>query len=72
MLGKLASVNNRYEEVERQLSDPKTLSDMRLFAKLNKEYKDLKEIVGAYYRYKKITEDIEGAKAMLKNEKDSD
>ena len=72
MLGKLASVNNRYEEVERQLSDPKTLSDMRLFAKLNKEYKDLKEIVGAYYRYKKITEDIEGAKAMLKSEKDSD
>jgi len=72
MLGKLASVNNRYEEVERQLSDPKTLSDMRLFTKLNKEYKDLKEIVGAYHRYKKITEDIEGAKAMLKNEKDPD
>ncbi|MBI4945506.1 MAG: peptide chain release factor 1 [Bacteroidetes bacterium] len=72
MLGKLASVNNRYEEVERQLSDPKTLSDMRLFTKLNKEYKDLKPIVAAYYRYKKITEDIEGAKAMLKNEKDAD
>src|ERR1035437_1013107 len=72
MLGKLSSVNNRYEEVERQLSDPKTLSDMRLFTKLNKEYKDLKPIVAAYHRYKKITEDIEGAKAMLKNEKDAD
>lgn len=72
MLAKLASVNNRYEEVERLLSDPKTLSDMRLFAKLNKEYKDLKEIVGAYHAYKKVIDGIDSAKAMLKNEKDAD
>ena len=68
MLAKLASVNNRYEEVERQLSDPKTLSDMKLFTKLNKEYKDLKEIVAAYHRYKKIIEDIEKYVNSLNNQ----
>lgn len=72
MLDKLSSVNNRYEEVERLLSDPKTLADMKLFAKLNKEYKDLKPVVAAYYRYKKMTEDIESSKAILKTEKDND
>ncbi|TAL58108.1 MAG: peptide chain release factor 1 [Bacteroidetes bacterium] len=72
MLSKLSHVNNRYEELERLLSDPKTMSDMRLFAKLNKEYKDLKPIVAAYHRYKKIIEDIDSSKALLKNERDAD
>ena len=72
MLEKLQSIKYHFEEVERQLSDPKTLADMKFFAKLNKEYKDLKEIVAAYHRYKKITEDIESSKAILKNEKDAD
>src|SRR3954470_14385391 len=72
MLSKLSSVNNRYEEVERLLSDPKTLSDMKLFAKLNKEYKDLKPVVEAYHRYKKMVDDIDSAKALLKTEKDSE
>ncbi len=72
MLSKLASVNNRYEEVERLLSDPKTLADMRLFTKLNREYKDLKGVVEAYYKYKKIIDDIDSSKAILKTEKDSD
>ena len=72
MLEKLQSIKNHFEEVERQLSDPKTLADMKFFARLNKEYKDLKEIVAAYHRYKKITEDIESSKAILKGEKDAD
>ena len=72
MLDKLVSINNRYEEVERLLSDPKTLADMRLFAKLNKEYKDLKGIVAAYYRYKKMIDSIDSSKAILKTEKDSE
>lgn len=72
MLSKLSHVNNRYEELERLLSDPKTLSDMRLFAKLNKEYKDLKDIVAAYHRYKKMVDDIDSSKAILKTEKDND
>jgi peptide chain release factor 1 len=72
MLDKLRDIKDRWEDVERQLSDPKVISDMKLFTKLNKEYKDLKVIVNAYYDYKKLLEDIESAKNVLMNEKDED
>ncbi len=58
--------------MERKLSDPKTLSDMKLFAKMNKEYKALQKIVDAYHLYKQVTDDIEGAKEILRKEKDAD
>ena len=71
-LDKLESIKQRWQEVEHQLSDPKTLGDMRLFAKLNKEYKDLKSIVDVYHQYKKLTEDLSGSREILKSEKDPD
>ena len=40
MLDKLLSIKRRWEEVELKLSDPKTMTDMKLFAKLNKEYEE--------------------------------
>jgi peptide chain release factor 1 len=72
MIDKLQSIKNHFEEVERQLSDPKTLADMRLFAKLNREYKELKEVVDAYHSYKNLIDNINGAKEILKKEKDND
>ena len=72
MIDKLLSIKNHFEEVERKLSDPKTLSDMKLFAKLNREYKELKTIVEAYHQYKNLVDNIESSKEILKKEKDSD
>ena len=72
MLDKLQSIKNHFEEVERKLSDPKTLSDMKLFAKLNREYKELKTIVDAYHQYKNLVDNIESSKEILKKEKDAD
>ena len=72
MLDKLQHIKNHFEEVERKLSDPKTLSDMKLFAKLNREYKELKTIVDAYHQYKNLVDNIESSKEILKKEKDSD
>ncbi len=72
MLEKLQAIKERWQEVEQQLSDPKTMSDMKLFARLNKEYKGLKEIVDAYHDYKKVMEDIASAKEILRTEKDSE
>ncbi len=72
ILERLASLKNHFEEVERKLSDPKTMSDMKLFAKLNKEYKELKQVVDAYHEYKNIIDNIEGSKEILKKEKDAE
>jgi peptide chain release factor 1 len=72
MLDKLHAIKRRWEDVEQQLSDPKTLSDMKLFAKLNKEYKDLKEVVDMYHVYKNVIGNLESAKEVLANEKDEE
>lgn len=72
MIDKLRAIKKRWEDVEQQLSDPKIISDMKLFAKLNKEYKDLKEIVDAYHIYKDVLSNIDSAKEVLANEKDND
>ena len=72
MLDKLEAIKKRWEDVEQQLSDPKTLSDMKLFAKLNKEYKDLRVIVDAYHEYKNVVDNISSAKQILAKEKDEE
>jgi peptide chain release factor 1 len=72
ILERLATLKNHFEEVERKLSDPKTMSDMKLFAKLNKEYKELKSVVDAYHEYKNIIDNIESSKEILRKEKDAE
>jgi peptide chain release factor 1 len=72
MLDKLEGIKRRWIEVEQKLSDPQIISDMKQFAKLNKEYKDLKEIVDAYTEYKNVLSNIDSAKEVLSNEKDED
>src|SRR6476620_10772977 len=72
MLEKLAAIETRWKEVEQQLSEPSALADMKLFAKLNKEYKDLKVIVEEYYKYRNLLENITSTKKVLATEKDQD
>jgi peptide chain release factor 1 len=72
MLDKLEEIKRRYQEVELKLSDPSTVSDMKLFKKLNIEYKELGQVVELIDEYKKTLNNIESAKEVLANEKDKD
>ncbi|MEJ6981053.1 peptide chain release factor 1 [Pedobacter sp. P351] len=72
MLEKLEDIKLRWEEVERELSNPSTLSDMKRFATLNKEYKDLGKIVDEYKIYKNVVSNIESNKQILATEKDEE
>ncbi|WP_028295404.1 peptide chain release factor 1 [Olivibacter sitiensis] len=72
MLDKLEAIKQRWEDVEKELSNPDTISDMRRFAKLNKEYKDLSKIVEQYHIYKNIVSNIDANKEILANEKDQE
>ena len=47
-------------------------SDMKRFTKLNKEYRDLEEVVQAYFEYKKLVDGMTEARDILKNEKDKE
>lgn len=72
MLEKLEGIHKRWEEIGHQMTDPETIKDMKLYVKLNKDYKDLQVIVEAYKRYKNIIENIESSKEILQNEKDDE
>lgn len=72
MLDKLQSIEERYKEVEAKLSDSSALADMKLYARLNKEYKELGGIVKAYYEYKNIVGNIQDAKDIIYKEKDEE
>lgn len=72
MLDKLEAIKLRWEEVERELSDPATVSDMRRFAQLNKEYKDLGKIVDEYKVYANVVSNIDANKEILAVEKDEE
>jgi len=70
MLEKLEAVYAHFKEIELLLSSPEISSDIQRFTKLNKEYRDLEEIVESYFEYKNLYHRIVEAKDILKNEKD--
>lgn len=72
MLSKLEAIYAHYKELELLISSLEIVSDRNKFMKLNKEYSDLEEIVGAYFKYKNAIDSIEEAKEILKNEKDKE
>ena len=72
MLDKLKAIKDRFQEVERLISAPDAMSDMKLYVQLNKEYKDLGPIVDAYHKYKNIVSNITSSKEILKEEKDEE
>jgi len=66
MLDKLKAINDRFQEVERLISSPDAMNDMKLYVLLNKEYKELGPIIKAYHEYKDIISNINSSKEILK------
>jgi len=72
MLDKLATIYNRWLNIGEQMTDPDTISDMKKFVKLNKDYRDLEPLVEAYKEYKDIIENEASTREILENEKDEE
>jgi peptide chain release factor 1 len=70
LLKKLDLIQVRFEEVSTLITDPDIIADMQRYVKLNKEYKDLEEIVTAYKEYLNVVSNIKNAKELLATEKD--
>ncbi len=66
MLDKLREIESHFKRLEEQMTDPEILSDMSRYAKINKEYKDLQEIVDKFKEYKWVLDSISSAQEMLK------
>lgn len=68
MLDKLEAIYSRYLDLEEKLSDPTIISDIKNFTRINKEYKDLKEIVEVFLQHKKVFSSISFSQEMLEDE----
>jgi len=65
LLSKLQSIRDRFYYLEELMTDPEVISDMKNYAKINKEYKDLTPLLEVYRAYEKLLGNIETAKEML-------
>lgn len=72
LLEKLELIKNRFQEVEKELSTPGVMDDMKRFAQLNREYKELGRIVGKYDEYRNILSNLEHSKDVFSNERDEE
>jgi len=70
MIDKLEQIKKRFEDVSEMLIQPDVVSDMKRYAQLNKEFKDLNKVVVEYEKYKIILSNKASAKVVLKTEKD--
>ena len=72
LLEKVLSLQDKYQSLQDQLSDPEVMSDMKKYVQLNKDYKELQPIINAGHEYKKMVEDLAAARDIVLNEKDEE
>lgn len=72
MIDKLEEIKKHFEEVGELLVLPETMADMKKYSALSKEYKDLEKVVSKYDEYRKVVDNLAGAKEVLETEKDEE
>jgi peptide chain release factor 1 len=72
VLDRLESIRERYEELSQLLCDPRVINNPELLRKYSKEQADLEEKYQAYNEYKRVTEQLSDARAMLQEKLDDE
>ena len=67
MFQKLDSVEKRYEDLTRKISDPEIISKQDEWKNYMKEHAEIEPIVEKYREYKKVKQAIEDAKEMMED-----
>ena len=67
LLNKLATLQDRFEELTALLGDAEVISNQPQFRAYSKEYAEVEPVVQAYRQLCKVQEDLEGAQALLKD-----
>jgi peptide chain release factor 1 len=67
MFAKLESIERKYEELEKQLSEPDVVTDQERFRKLSKAHADLADMVRVFREYKKLASDLEENQEMAQD-----
>jgi len=72
MLEKLKALEEKFKELSNLIIQPDIISDQKIYVKISKEYKDLKEIIDKKTEYENILKNIEEAGDIIKNEHDKE
>ncbi|HYM19788.1 MAG TPA: peptide chain release factor 1 [Candidatus Kapabacteria bacterium] len=70
LLEKLQNIHDKFAEVERSLANPSQMGDQKRMASLARERRQLIPIEEAYHKYKKLSDDLSGAREVLKDTRD--
>ncbi len=70
MLEKLNKLEEKYEDLAQQLSDPDLINDYSQYQKVAKHHSELKDIVDLYREYKKVDNELADTEELIKTEDD--
>jgi len=70
LLDKLPAIQEKYKELEGQLSDPALMADNRKYAAIAREHKDISNVMEAFGRYKTLINNINEDESILKGDDD--
>ena len=65
MFEKLKLLKNQYEELQQRMERPETYSDPALYAKLDRESREIAPVVEAYSRYERACADMDSALQLM-------
>src|SRR6476620_6575383 len=72
MFDKLQSIEETYEDLTRQMTDPAIISDQSVYSKVTKQHRDLEPLVEKHRALKKAQEDMDGAREILRDSTDDE
>ena len=72
MLDRLAAIEKRYQELEKQIATPEIATDLKQLQSLAQERAGLEDLVAKYRRFKATGTELEEAKSLLAEERDED
>ena len=70
MESKLKSLEERYRELEQEMSRPETISDQNKFKNLNREHAHLAPVIQKYSDYKRMIQELAESRELILQEKD--
>jgi peptide chain release factor 1 len=65
MFSKIKAIENRYEDLERKLSDPEIVGNRSEYQRIAKEHSDLGDIVETFRKYGKVAHQLEEDQRLL-------
>ena len=67
MLEHLEAIEEKYNNLNEELTKPEVLGDIKKTTEISKEMRDMEDVVNCYRKYKKVLQEIIDAKEMIKD-----